>query len=305
MALRSHRVVVLPYLDHCLRVIALRGLPFPNLPARTIMMRGGWRHQALLGTAPPTLRNRLAWRVERAYLTCLLRQPRIQIVGSVDPLFATLAARTLGSGGKIRYLPDPFLGLPPERGRSGVARKKFGLNSQDFVVLVFGGLAPRKGIEQLVAALRRIDSRRFKALLVGRVHPTVGRFLDESASRKLRLEGRLVVVDEYVSREVEAQAFRAADAVWLGYSGHYTMSGVLVSAARYGLPTVACDEGSIGWLTKRYGLGEVVDPKDALSVAAAICRLDRDDTLRATRVDHATRFARAHDPDVAFAAFFD
>jgi len=43
-----------------------------------------------------------------------------------------------------------------------------------------------------------------------------------------------LVLDRLISEEQEADLFSACDAVWLGYMGHYGMSGVLVQAYHFG-----------------------------------------------------------------------
>ena len=73
--------------------------------------------------------------------------------------------------------------------------------------------------------------------------------------------------------------FSAADVVWLGYQGHYHMSGVLVQAGVMGLPVIACEEGLIGWLTRRFGSGPVVATSSPAAIATAIAELSRNATL--------------------------
>ena len=50
-------------------------------------------------------------------------------------------------------------------------------------------------------------------------------------------------MNRYLNMDEENMVFSAADVVWLGYQGHYHMSGVLVQAGVMGLPVVASDEG--------------------------------------------------------------
>ena len=61
--------------------------------------------------------------------------------------------------------------------------------------------------------------------------------------------------------------------VWIGYRKFYGSSGVLMQAAKAGVPVVGCRQGLVGWTIARYRLGESVDIDDAAGVVAAIVRV--------------------------------
>ena len=73
--------------------------------------------------------------------------------------------------------------------------------------------------------------------------------------------------------EEEYMVFKASDIAWLGYRGHYTMSGMLAQAGSMGLPVIACKEGLIGWFTEKYELGVALNNLDEKEVINAINRL--------------------------------
>jgi glycosyltransferase involved in cell wall biosynthesis len=148
------------------------------------------------------------------------------------------------------------------------------------VVLVFGGLSERKGLQQLLAALCALGREDVHALLVGAADEDARRLLNGPAARRLQLGGRLHVIDRWVDDDMENMAFAAADIAWLGYSGHWRSSGVQVQSALSGLPMVACDEGLIGWLTERHQCGVVVPVQQEAAVVAALGRLASSPDLR-------------------------
>jgi len=67
------------------------------------------------------------------------------------------------------------------------------------------------------------------------------------------------VLDRFIDSETEQDLFSACDVVWLGYKGHYGMSGVLVQAYRSGKPLIATADGLIGWFCRDGELGPVID----------------------------------------------
>jgi hypothetical protein len=66
--------------------------------------------------------------------------------------------------------------------------------------------------------------------------------------------------------------------VWLGYKGHYGMSGVLVQAYRFNKPVIATADGLIGWFCRDGELGPVVDELSGSAINAALDQLFPDDT---------------------------
>ena len=92
-----------------------------------------------------------------------------------------------------------------------------------------------------------------------------------------------VYLDHFVTNEMEFDLFSACDAVWLGYKGHYGMSGVLVQAYRFGKPVIATADGLIGWFCRDGTLGPVIDDLSPASIAAAIEKVLAHGTVPADR----------------------
>ena len=110
-----------------------------------------------------------------------------------------------------------------------------------------------------------------------------------------QLRTRVLEFNGFVSPELETQLFSACDAVWLGYHGHYGMSGVLVQAYRFGKPVIATAQGLIGWFARRENLGPVLASRSPTAVLAAIDKaLHRPHDASADIERAGTRAERAH-----------
>ena len=109
-----------------------------------------------------------------------------------------------------------------------------------------------------------------QVLLAGKQDAEIERLLESIDSR---VRKRIHTKNCYVTSEEELAAFKSADCVWLGYSGHYQMSGVLVQAGRAGIPVIACKEGLIGYYAAKLGNGILVDSRDSESVSGALARM--------------------------------
>lgn len=258
--------VLLPYLDYCTHALAVAGSPFGATPWGGIIMRAAFHHAAMGIKAP-------AGRVEgikQWLFGRLLRASYLRALFTIDQaLIEYVHAWPSEVRSRLVYLPD--LAVTKRSLSRSAAREGLRIAQDAWVILVYGSLAKRKGIEVLLQASEHPEfPSRCHLLLAGKQTEEATAILQSSGAMHLRQAGRLHEIARYLSEEEENTAFSAADAVWLGYLAHYQMSGVLVQAGTMGLPSIACEEGLIGWLTTRYQSGVVVPISDPSVVARKI-----------------------------------
>jgi glycosyltransferase involved in cell wall biosynthesis len=258
--------ILLPYLDYCTYALSLAGSPFGPTPWGGITMRAAFHYSAMGVKAPSSKVERIKkWLFGR-----LLRDPHLRALFTIDETlyeYARVWPSDLRS--RLVYLPDLAV-TKHAISRTG-ARECLRIAQDALVILVYGSLAKRKGIEVLLHASEHSDfPSRCHLLLAGKQAPEAMTILQSPPAMRLRQAGRLHEIAHYLNEEEENLAFSAADAVWLGYIAHYQMSGVLVQAGMMGLPNIACEEGLIGWLTTRHQSGVVVPMSDSSIVARKI-----------------------------------
>lgn len=261
-------LVFLPYVDYCSYAIGLLGSPFGSCPWAALSMRPSFHYQSMGVLSPkPTL----AATKELLFLR-MLRDRRLKVLFTLDEALASYFGekKKLCYKAKIRYFPEPaeFKGMLPK----GKAKEQLGLDSKRSMILLYGAICQRKGVLELLRALAYPDfPPKVNVLLAGQVvEPEITSLLSESWVRDLKRTGRLQVRGSFVSKGDEAVLFSAADIVWVGYRGHYNSSGILAQAAKAARPVLACEEGVIGWKTKRQCLGQVVDPANIDDVVSAV-----------------------------------
>jgi glycosyltransferase involved in cell wall biosynthesis len=273
------------------KMMAVLGSPFGEIPFAGALLSVRFHHAAMGVMGGP---GRAAW-LQAAAFGRLLRQPALRRLFTIDEaLPAYLEQRTPRRAAKVRYVPD--LAAISGRASRAESRARFQLADNDCVVLVYGWIWPHKGVEHLLRAAATPACGRVVVVLAGTLHEQVEALLERADARFLRNAGRLRVERGLLDDEQEWQAFQAADIVWLGYAGFPGMSGVLVQAASLGLPVLACREGLIGWMCRKYAWGEAVEVRDPRQVAEAIQRLAADTTLRRRLAENAAVVAEKHSP---------
>jgi len=244
--------VFLPYLDYCLYAVALLGSPFGSVSWGGICMRPSFHYQSLGVIAPrPNL-----GKVKRALFLKLLRSPSLKHLYTIDSLlFDYINVNYPRVSSRLEYAPDPAELTGSHTWKS--ARQTLGISDESVVILVYGTIDERKGIDTLIEALNHADSPKSIYLLVaGRQSPELRQLLSSFRNASTtEAEIRCKTIDAFIDSATEQQLFAAADAIWMGYRAHYNMSGVLMLSVAAKKPVIATEAGLIGWFTNKWQIG--------------------------------------------------
>jgi D-inositol-3-phosphate glycosyltransferase len=155
------------------------------------------------------------------------------------------------------------------------AKRKIQLNSLDRTILFYGRIRPYKGIEYLVAALRRIVDKddRYRLIIAGEFLKESRQYwteIQETIERE-GLSERVIQEIRFIPDEETEIYFKAADVLVLPYAGVF-QSGVLFLAYSFGLPVIATDVGSFRDDVVEGNTGYICRSGDAADLAAAIER---------------------------------
>jgi glycosyltransferase involved in cell wall biosynthesis len=261
--------VIVPYVDNSLLGLAARNAAFRGTPWLAITMRTMF-HYASMGVIAPkqrfaAIRRILAYRI--------LRQKSLSALLTIDPTLAEFAARESNPLlRKIHYIPDPAThhsALPSK----AEARLRLSIPAGARVVLLYGAITVRKGALLLVEAAAAAEcSHEIHVILAGRYFGPE-KFLTSEAVRLLEAQGRIHILNGFVDEEHERLLLAAADCIWGGYIDFYGASGVMALAGRHAVPVLASEYGLVGYLTKKYALGVIFDPRSKSSIVTALNRL--------------------------------
>jgi glycosyltransferase involved in cell wall biosynthesis len=150
------------------------------------------------------------------------------------------------------------------------ARRRLAIPTSGRYVAMIGTLEPRKGIEELLAAVERASlADDDRVLLVGKTKPPIRELLQDQYDRLVRQQ-RLLVIDRYVSDDELGAAFFAADVVAVTHPRQIGSSGTLVRAAAAERYLLTSDFGWVGWVTQQFQLGTSVNVTDVDALSAAL-----------------------------------
>jgi len=165
---------------------------------------------------------------------------------------------------------NKFEGLSKEK-----LRKKFGLNKTEKTILYVGTLRPIKGLKYLIEAMKIINDKNIKLLLVGRGEER--RHL-EKLVKKYEIENIVTFVGRVPNKEVFE--YMAASDVLVLPSLSEGFPNVILEAMASGLPIVATKVGGVPKIVNNEENGFLVDPKNPKQIYEALLLLFKDKKLR-------------------------
>ena len=269
------------------------GSPFGRTPFSGLMILRHFhcKHMGIKTEPMGRADQILEWAFRRT-----LRIPLLRRLLVIDPLLAQYCRDFgLAKAEKVHFVPD----LSSIAGRVDIVdpRAELGIPKDLFVILNYGALSPRKGVEESLAALAHPDCPSHVGLLLaGKQDADIEATLNSDIARRLIEQKRLFAVNRYLDDREESLCFQAADAVWVGYKRFYGMSGVLVQSASSGLPVISSDEGLIAHLVEKEGLGVTTPIHEPEVVAQAIAKLVTMD--RAAIAERSRTMAANHTPEL-------
>lgn len=168
----------------------------------------------------------------------------------------------------IFVIPDPIEQLP--KISQEVARYHLGLPQEKPIILFFGGLNYRKGLDILLKALPLIKKEAY-ILMAGKLDEFIEEEAVQRYKQSLRKPEYLILHLRYIKDEDIAKYFLASNTVILPYRrGFKGTSGILNYASVAGKPVIVSDIGEIGRIVRENNLGILIEPESPKAIAQGI-----------------------------------
>ena len=232
-------------------------------------------HYEQLWQTPSNFRQRIRNYRKTVLYKRMVKHPALSAIFSLDPYFAEYASKSFKQGDKIHALPEP--GPFPkdlETYRPGDI-VDCAVPEDRTCFLLFGALTPRKGLFQMLEALRMLDSKiasKIAVIFAGKLQDAIrtefrerlGELTSESPELWTHLEDRHINPAEITDLIIRC------DVVLAPYQNHVGSSNVLLWAAGAQKPVITQEYGLVGALAREYKLGLVVDTTQPPAIADAI-----------------------------------
>lgn len=276
-------MVLVPYADTFTYAAALFGSPFGAAHWSCVSMRAPFDGDEW--SLPVRIKRQL-------YLRFLGGQGHPKALYLNDrTAYEALSARPLACD--VQFLPDP-VETCANRPSRGTARACLNLDEADSLVLVYGSITHRKGVRLLLDTLsQQPPELRLKILLAGRQDAAVTEYLHQWRRSHPNLAAALIEWNRMLNRSEETVAFAAADIAWLVYENHAGMSGVLVQAAKYGVPAIVSRNGLMGRYAREQDAARAL-PADTAEHALQALRELREPRNRRRLCECAAKSFAAH-----------
>lgn len=287
------------YLDHLQLPLAL-GAKSP-CPFSGIYFRPTFHYDEFDNYVPSWKDRMRQWR-QKLLLSRVLQSSQLKVLFCLDP-FAVEHIHRLHSKVKILHLPDPVPIYDDENSKveskGEQLRARLGIHRGRRVFLLFGSLNSRKGIYQLIEAVRLLPPTICKnlcLLLVGSISP-LDKLLIKTRLTEISqsLCVQTITCDEFIPDTEVQLYFQIADVILAPYQRHVGMSGILILAAAVQKPVLASDYGLMGEITRRYELGLAVDSTEPHSIAQGLTRFMLESPERFCNYFKMKQFAEAND----------
>jgi glycosyltransferase involved in cell wall biosynthesis len=180
--------------------------------------------------------------------------------------YETLQASRLRS--RFTLMPHP-VAVNPRLGKAD-SRRRLGIPEDGRYIGLAGSLDSRKAIPELLSAFRAVSSAPDeRVLLAGWMNDTHRRTISESFSDLVR-QGKLIVLDGFLSTESYQTALSALDVVCTPYPGFAGLSSTLLEGVAAGRPVLANRSGWMHALVERFRVGWTCDVTEHSAFAASI-----------------------------------
>jgi len=264
---------LLMYLDKFQLPIALRGKSPCSFSG--IYFRPTFHYQDFEGYVPSWKESLRQWR-QKLLLSRVLQNSQFKILFCLDP-FVIKYIQKLNSKVKTIHLPDPVEIYDTDKYQVEQLKRILEIQENRQVFLLFGSLARRKGIYQLLEAIKLLPSEvceQLCLLLVGSIIPSEKLPL-ESLIKEISqsLPVQIIIRDEFVPEPEVHLYFQMTDVVLATYQRHVGMSGILLLAAAAQKPVLASDYGLLGYLVRHHQLGITVDSTFPGEISQGIAQL--------------------------------
>lgn len=198
------------------------------------------------------------WR-QKILLALAMRNKRFLGLLSLDAYAVPYIEKIVPKDKFVSHLPDPVDISEVADDSVYQLKKELHIEENRKVFLLFGRLTERKGIYQVLDAMKSLKpeiSKKCCLLLVGEIPDNIYRNIEDSIELlNNNLKIQVIIKEGYQKEENIPAYFSIADVILAPYQNHVGMSGIIVLGMAYEKVIMASSYGLMGEFVKRYSNG--------------------------------------------------
>jgi len=201
-----------------------------------------------------------------------IRTIPFDVVHYIDPVvFDWVLNKVSGNAGrKARFIADPVEPVSlPTRSK---ARAMLRLPEDKKLIMSIGLQERRKGADYLIRACACWQpAEPASIVLAGKLSPEIRQMVTNEYQHVVG-EGRLIVLDQYLSKEDFYACFAAGDLIAAPYRLQPHPSGIVLHAVTAERMVLAANNGWLAYMVPKFALGRLCDPQDPELLAKTLDR---------------------------------
>ena len=246
--------IFLVTIDHIDKVMPFFGSPFGKNKFSSIILNPKNHFSYYRIT-----KNNFKYNIYNIFLKRILKLNNLKNLYSNDPLFVRFTKKKY----KIYKNKINFFDEPVELEcliSKNLAKKKLGISSKTFVILVYGAIKSSKSISDLIHFTTSKEiNKKIKILICGKQTIEIKNLLKKKLYKNLIKRKKIIINNKFLSLKDESLVFSAADLTWIVYkNSSLGSSGVFYMSIKAKTPLATANDGIPGYLNKKYQLGPII-----------------------------------------------
>lgn len=246
--------IFLVTIDHIDKVMPFFGSPFGKNKFSSIILNPKNHFSYYRIT-----KNNFKYNIYNIFLKRILKLSNLKNLYSNDPLFVRFIKKKY----KIYKNKINFFDEPVELEcliSKNLAKKKLGISSKTFVILVYGAIKSSKSISDLIHFTTSKEiNKKIKILICGKQTIEIKNLLKKKLYKNLIKRKKIIINNKFLNLKDESLVFSAADLTWVVYkNSSLGSSGVFYMSIKAKTPLATANDGIPGYLNKKYRLGPII-----------------------------------------------
>ena len=270
--------------DHIDKVLSILGSPFDFINFSGMLMKINFYNS-----------NRTSV-FNKFFFNELIKIKYLKKIFVIDELFYEYSKHKIKkNNNKIEFVHDPV--NISESNINVLSKKQFNINQNSFVILLYGSLTKRKGVENLLHVFNQIKNLNMILIIAGRADSETTELINKFILN-YDLNDKVFFRNWFHNSDEEFSLFKIASMVWTCYKPSFNgSSGVMYISGFHKVPVIVHNKGLLHWIVSKYKNGLSTNYNNLESIEKSILKLYSNRKLCKKLGDNGSKLCGKHKPE--------